>query len=85
MCSRRILYWLSTQNRKSGLVESQVILQVQLCLDHLLQVQHDRMVQRLRRLHDTQEIGGSILLRSLARSQVQESGLRDFLKSEADP
>ncbi len=28
------------------------------CLDHL--AQNDRMVQRLRRLHDTQEIEGSI-------------------------
>ena len=45
-------------NRKSDLVESQVILQVRL-LSRLL-VTNDRVVQRRRRLRDMQKIDGSI-------------------------
>lgn len=51
-------------NRKSDLVESAVFYgllgfcRFDSCLDHL--ATYDRMVQRLRRLHDTQEIEGSI-------------------------
>ena len=45
-------------NRKSDLVESQVILQVRL-LSRLLGI-HDRVVQRRRRLVDNQKIDGSI-------------------------
>ena len=56
--------WVEYANWKSDLVESAAFsgflgfCRFDSCLDHL--AQNDRMVQRLRRLHDTQEIEGSI-------------------------
>ena len=45
-------------NWKSGLVERQGFCRFESCLDYF--VFGDRVVQRLRHLHDTQEIEGSI-------------------------